>query len=53
MIEYIVVNKVKKQELDQMVEDLRDTLILLPSHELARARGGSHCMTLPLQRERF
>ena len=27
-----------------------DTLVLLPSAELSRARGGSHCMSLPLER---
>lgn len=31
-------------------ENLKDTLILLPSAELSRARGGSHCMSMPLQR---
>ncbi len=30
---------------------LRNTLILVPSAELSRARGGFHCMSLPLQRE--
>ncbi len=28
-----------------------DTLILLPSAELSRARGGTHCMSMPLQRD--
>lgn len=32
-------------------ETLTDTLILLPSAELSRARGGSHCMSLPLLRD--
>ncbi len=32
-------------------EDVRDTIILLPSAELSRARGGSHCMSLPLKRK--
>ncbi|TAF67741.1 MAG: amidinotransferase [Cytophagales bacterium] len=32
-------------------DDVKDTLILLPSAELSRARGGSHCMSLPLLRE--
>lgn len=31
-------------------EDIKDTIILLPSAELSRARGGSHCMSLPLKR---
>lgn len=30
---------------------ISDTLILLPSSELSRARGGSHCMSMPLWRE--
>ncbi|MEL7425031.1 MAG: arginine deiminase family protein, partial [Bacteroidota bacterium] len=29
-----------------------NTLILLPSTELSRARGGSHCMSMPLLRDR-
>lgn len=39
-------NKIK-----DFVENLEDTLILLPSNELSRARGGSHCMSMPLWRE--
>lgn len=30
---------------------LRDTFILMPSAELSRARGGFHCMSMPLLRE--
>ena len=30
---------------------LKNVLILLPSAELSRARGGSHCMSMPLLRE--
>lgn len=33
------------------VDDLRDCLILMPSAELSRARGGFHCMSMPLYRE--
>ncbi len=33
------------------VNDLKDTLILMPSAELSRARGGFHCMSLPLLRD--
>jgi arginine deiminase len=30
---------------------LQDTLILMPSAELSRARGGFHCMSMPLLRD--
>ncbi|CAM4086038.1 arginine deiminase [Pedobacter westerhofensis] len=32
-------------------DDITDTLILMPSAELSRARGGFHCMSLPLLRD--
>ncbi len=32
-------------------ESLENTIITLPSNELSRARGGSHCMTCPIERE--
>ncbi|MCB0584473.1 MAG: arginine deiminase [Phaeodactylibacter sp.] len=32
-------------------EEITNTIILLPSNELSRARGGSHCMTCPIERE--
>jgi arginine deiminase len=32
-------------------ETVENTFIMLPSAELSRARGGSHCMSLPLLRE--
>jgi arginine deiminase len=32
-------------------QDVTNTLILLPSSELSRARGGSHCMSMPLLRD--
>ena len=32
-------------------ETLTDTLVLMPSAELSRARGGFHCMSLPLLRD--
>jgi arginine deiminase len=31
--------------------DMEDTLITMPSAELSRARGGFHCMSMPLLRE--
>lgn len=32
-------------------QDIENTIITLPSNELSRARGGSHCMTCPIERE--
>ncbi len=32
------------------VEEMRDCLILMPSAELSRARGGFHCMSMPILR---
>jgi len=34
-------------------QKMENTLILLPSAELSRARGGSHCMSMPLLREKI
>jgi arginine deiminase len=33
------------------IEEIKDTLILMPSAELSRARGGFHCMSMPLLRD--
>ncbi|SEL05670.1 arginine deiminase family protein [Parapedobacter koreensis] len=33
------------------VDALNDTLVLMPSAELSRARGGFHCMSMPLLRD--
>jgi arginine deiminase len=35
----------------QEPDDMEDTLILMPSAELSRARGGFHCMSMPLMRD--
>jgi len=37
------------QNID-FVEGLEKTIITIPSGELSRARGGSHCMTCPIKR---
>ncbi len=34
------------------VATIKDTLVLMPSAELSRARGGFHCMSMPLLRDR-
>jgi arginine deiminase len=33
------------------IDTIENTIITLPSNELSRARGGSHCMTCPIERE--
>ena len=32
-------------------DEIENTIIALPSSELSRARGGSHCMTCPILRD--
>ncbi|MGF7080712.1 arginine deiminase family protein [Mucilaginibacter sp. UYCu711] len=44
-----LLNKFENDELDP--KTIKDTLILMPSAELSRARGGFHCMSMPLQRD--
>ncbi|MBL4678343.1 MAG: amidinotransferase [Mucilaginibacter sp.] len=44
-----VLQKLENDELDP--KTMKDTLILMPSAELSRARGGFHCMSMPLTRE--
>ncbi len=38
---------------ESSAEHIENTLILMPSAELSRARGGFHCMSMPLFREKL
>ena len=44
-----LINDLEHGRID--VETMTDTLVLMPSAELSRARGGFHCMSLPLLRD--
>jgi len=44
-----ILDKFENNELSP--DTLKDTFITLPSAELSRARGGSHCMSMPIWRE--
>ncbi len=45
-----LLQKFENNELDP--QKMKDTLILMPSSELSRARGGFHCMSMPLLRDK-
>ena len=45
-----LLQKFEAGELDP--QKMKDTLILMPSAELSRARGGFHCMSMPLLRDK-
>jgi arginine deiminase len=45
-----LLQKFENNELEP--KDMKDTLILMPSSELSRARGGFHCMSMPLLRDK-
>jgi arginine deiminase len=44
-----LIEKIESGKADP--DDMEDTLILMPSAELSRARGGFHCMSMPLLRD--
>lgn len=44
-----LLEKLESDELD--AKQMKNTLILMPSAELSRARGGFHCMSMPLYRD--
>jgi len=44
-----LLQKFENDELDP--QEMKNTLILMPSAELSRARGGFHCMSMPLLRD--
>jgi arginine deiminase len=44
-----LLNQLENDHVD--IDEMEDTLILMPSAELSRARGGFHCMSMPLLRD--
>lgn len=45
----VFIKKIKNNAIK--IDDLKKTIILIPSNELSRARGGTHCLTFPISRE--
>jgi hypothetical protein len=45
----------RNSDLTQVLHSIvpKKCLILIPSSELSRARGGTHCMTMPILREKI
>jgi arginine deiminase len=44
-----LVHEIEKGKINP--KELEDTMILMPSAELSRARGGFHCMSMPILRD--